>query len=249
MIQEQLTKSEQWYFHPDENARILRYSQRNLKFDNSIDYTPKFKDQLKIGAVLYITLTTNFQQIETQINYLKENNITEILLYNNYLINDNMIEMLKETYNISVYSPKNKLYSNEGIGSLADLDVFYIGLTWAKNNELDLLIKLNCDYIINIDIHKKLINGIKESDSITYCFNDNDLNSFSNKFIVLYVPCWTLNYPMSCFNFCISNEITVFIDIWLYELIKTLSGNNKSVKWIIYNNSLDYLHSGYYQLT
>ena len=39
-----------------------------------------------------------------------------------------------------------------------------------------------------------------------------------------------------------------YLDIWFYELIKTLSGNNKSKKWITYNTSLDYLHSGICQL-
>mgnify|MGYP006382498647 CR=1 FL=1 len=33
-----------------------------------------------------------------------------------------------------------------------------------------------------------------------------------------------------------------------YELIKTLSGNNKSEKWIKFNNSLDYLHSGFHAI-
>jgi hypothetical protein len=140
------------------------------------------------------------------------------------------------------------LYSKDGIGSIADLDIFYTGLTWAKNEKCDLLIKLDCDYSVEFNIKEKLNECIKESDSITYGCINTELNTFSCKFLVLYVPSWTLNYPISCLNFYISNEITVYLDIWFYELVKTLSGNNKSIKWVIYNNSLDYLHSGFYQL-
>jgi hypothetical protein len=246
--QNNFTKSEQWYFHPDERIRILRYCQYNLTFDTDVDYTPKFNNQLTFGAVLYITHVTSIQQIEKQINILKQNNIEKILLYNNYLINQNELERLKNIYNIAIYTPENKLYSKDGIGSIADLDIFYTGLTWAKNENCDLLIKLDCDYSVEFNIKEKLIECIKESDSITYGCTNTELNTFSCKFLVLYVQSWTLNYPISCLNFYISNEITVYLDIWFYELVKTLSGNNKSIKWVIYNNSLDYLHSGFYQL-
>lgn len=170
------------------------------------------------------------------------------MLYNNYIIDNIELNLLKNKYNILVYIPQNKLFSKSEIGSLANLDVFYQGLTWAKTENCEILIKLDCDYLIEGDIKTALYENIKNTDSIVFGYNDNELSSISCKFLALYIPSWTLNYPMACLNFYIKNEITVYLDIWFYELIKTLSGNNKSKKWITYNTSLDYLHSGICQL-
>ena len=54
-MEQKLEKSMQWYFHPNETIRMLRYFQFNMKFDNTIDYTPHYSENPEICAILYIT--------------------------------------------------------------------------------------------------------------------------------------------------------------------------------------------------
>ena len=57
MIQEQLTKSEQWYFHPDENIRLLRYYQRSMEFNNKVD---NLDDLFQVGCLGLVKAIDNF---------------------------------------------------------------------------------------------------------------------------------------------------------------------------------------------
>ena len=52
---QQISKSMQWYFHPVERIRMLRYFQLNMIFDHTIDYTPHYSENPEIGVVVYVT--------------------------------------------------------------------------------------------------------------------------------------------------------------------------------------------------
>jgi hypothetical protein len=246
-----ITKSEQWYFHPEELIRMLRYFQFNQKFDPSVDYSFSYADsekELVFGAVIYIT-ENNINTVENQILKLKMNGISNILLYNNFKLSKTEISVLIEKYKIHSYMPETELWNNNAIGNLADLDVFYRGLLWANENTIDMLIKVNDNFNISFNIQEKILDAINISESITYAnTTKNELNQLATDFICLYVQAWSKTYPLICLRFAIENELTVYTYFWLYELIKTLSGNNKSEKWIKFNNSLDYLHSGFHAI-
>ena len=75
-----IEKSLQWYFHPNETVRMLRYFQFNLKFDNGIDYSVHYSDNPKIGVV--IGTYGCIPYIDLQLHFLKNvNHIDNILIH------------------------------------------------------------------------------------------------------------------------------------------------------------------------
>jgi hypothetical protein len=174
---------------------------------------------------------------------LTRQEIKNIFVYNNYVISNEEIESLKEKYKFEYYNPETKLWNKEEIGNVADIDVFYQGLKYGAEVLVDGIIKIDLTESLTFNLNS-LNNIIKSTDCLTLCVNKIE-HKFNSKFIYLNVLGWTEHFPIATFNFYIENEITTYLDLWLYELTKTLSGNNKSKLWSEYSKSVDYLHSGY----
>jgi hypothetical protein len=245
----EINKSMQWYFHPVESVRMLRYFQFNIKFDSSIDYTPKYSNNPSLGVV--INADKQIEYLDLHLHYLKNvNNINNILVYDNCSDKQNEIKTLCEQYNVEFYSPEQSKFESKEFGNISDIDVIYQGLLWAKQNNIEVLIKFNVDFIPCFTWTNSLLNLITESDSITFTThiqNENYNINFLSDVIGLYVPVWTSQYALQCMLFAIQNEMTICPNIWFHELSKTMSGNNYSEKWYNYNkqNKTGYLFSGY----
>jgi hypothetical protein len=246
---QQISKSMQWYFHPVERIRMLRYFQLNMQFDKTVDYTPTYSENPEIGII--INANENIQYLDLHLHYLKNvNNFIKILVYDNCSNIQKELKSLCNEYNVEFYSSPNKLYSDKEIGNISDIDIIYQGLLWAKQNNIEVLVKFNVDIIPCYNWKSNFLSLIKESNGITFAssVNNNDYNiNFNSDFIGFYVPVWSSNYPLQCMLFTIQNEMPVCTNIWLHELSKTLSCNNFSEHWFNYckQNKIDYLHSGY----
>jgi hypothetical protein len=244
---QKISKSIQWWAHPDENLRLLRYFQFNMKFDENIDYTPKFSNTVKVGFVINIVENTDITAIK---NFCEEFSECQILIHDNY---SKFLEQLRqlsaENLNIKLITPEQQLFEQKLIGSIAEINCIFQGLIWSKEQGFDILFKLDSDKLIN----KISINNLKtcclESDAITYINseNSNGLIPFNTKQIAFYVNSWSKNYPIQCLKFTIDNELPIHNGIWFHEMTKTLSGNNFSKVWKQYceNKKINYLKSGY----
>ena len=244
---EQLPKSMQWYFHPDESIRLLRYFQYNLIFDNNIDYTPVYTNNPNIGVV--ISTYGNLSYVELHLHYLKNiNGINKILVHDNCSDNNEQLKSLCAKYNVDFYSPSTPLFFHEGVGNIGDVNSIYQGLLWAKYNNLDILVKFSDKLIPCYEWKTDLITLAKKSNAITFSsYCTKDLYNMRTECIGLNVQAWSKQYPLQCIQFIINNELPILEHIWFHELSKTLSGNNYSDTWINYckANKYGYLHSGY----
>ena len=200
---------------------------------------------------MYINANKNILYLALQLHYLKNvNNFTKILVYDNCSDKQNEIKNLCDEYNVDFYSPEAQLYSDNEIGSISDIDIIYQGLIWSKQNNIELLIKFNVEFIPCYSWKSEFLTLVKNSDAITFTnfINNENYNiNFNSDCIGFYVPAWCSDYPLQSMLFSIQNEMPVCINVWLHELSKTLSCNNFSDKWFTYckQNKINYLHSGY----
>lgn len=224
-----LVKSVQWYFHPNESARILRYFQFNMQFDKTIDYTPIYSDDISVGIV---------------ITDIEDKKLLEKIKFENVLLYGNDLKDIAEKYKFDYYESPN-LFKQDGIGNLHDINAILIGLYWAKTKNIDILIKCSLkEFTDNFN----LIHLAKSTDGNTFCDVGKNCG-INTSYLGLHVKSWSDNYPIQCMEFVIQNELVVLPEIWLHELAKTIAGNNHSEKWKTYLeiNKIDYLHSGYVQ--
>lgn len=245
--EQQISKSLQWYFHPNETIRMLRYFQFNMKFDNTIDYTPHYSNNPNIGVV--IGTYGNLDYIKLHLHYLKNiNGINKILVHDDCSEQKEEIKKLCEQYNVDFYSPPKHMFYKECVGSIGDTSAIYQGLLWAKQNNIEILVKLSQRLIPCYEWKTNLLEIVKKSDAITFSsYCTKDPFNIRTECIGFYVPAWSKPYPLQCMQFTIENEISIFAEFWFHELSKTLSGNNYSEKWLNYikTNNFGYLHSGY----
>lgn len=244
---QQISKSMKWYFHPVECVRMLRYYQLNMKFDNTIDYTPDYSNNPSLGVV--IGTCGSLPYIDLQLHYLKNiNGINKILVHDDCSNKKEELKMLCKQYNVDFYSSDQPMFYKEQVGSVGDTNAIYQGLIWAKQNNIEILVKLSRRLIPCYEWKTNLINLAKTSDAITFSsYCTQDPFNIRTECMGFYVPAWTKQYPLQCMLFTIQNELPIFAEFWFHELSKTLSGNNYSEKWLNYikTNKLGYLHSGY----
>lgn len=245
--QQQIPKSLQWYFHPIETIRMLRYFQFNIKFDNTVDYTPHYSNNPEIGVV--IGTCGSLPYIKLHLHYLKNiNGINKILVHDDCSNEKDELKKLCDQYNVDFYSTNSPMFYKEQVGSVGDTNAIYQGLLWAKQNNIEILVKLSRRLIPCYEWKTDLIELVKSSDAITFSsYCTKDPFNIRTECMGMYVPAWTKQYPLQCMQFTIENEIPIFAEFWFHELTKTLSGNNYSEKWFNYckQNKFGYLHSGY----
>lgn len=246
-LSEQQRKILMWYFHPDEIVRMLRYFQLSTKLNPQDDMTPHYSNDPNVGVVINTYGNTAF--VELQLYYLRNvNNIKKILIHDNCSTQKEQLQKLAKKYNIDFYSTDHVLFSQDGIGSISDQHVFYKGLLWAKQNNIDILVKLNHDLIPCDSWVNDLKQLAKNTDAIAFtswCEKDNITCRIDG--IALNVDIFTRQYPLYNFQLLIENNICVFTQFWLHELIKSLSYQNYSEKWKNYidTHKLGFKYSGY----
>ena len=226
---------------------MLRYFQFQIPFDNTVDYTPHYSENPEIGIV--IGTYGSVPYIDLQLHYLKNvNGFTKILVHDDCSEQQEELKALCKSYNVDFYSPARQQFIFDGIGSVGDLHAFYQGLIWAKQNNVELLVKISRRLIPCYEWKTNLINLIKESDATAYsAYCTKDPFNMRTELLGLYVPAYTQQYPLTCMQFSILNDYAVFAEFWWHELVKRISGNNWSDKWFNYikNSKHGYDHSGY----
>ena len=187
--------------------------------------------------------------VDLQLHYLKNvNGINKILVHDDCSDKQEELKALCKSYNVDFYSPERQQFNYDGIGSVGDLHAFFIGLHWAKQNNIELLVKISRRLIPCYEWKSNLINLIKESDATAYSsYCTKDPFNMRTELLGLYVPAYTQHYPLTCMAFSIKNDFAVFAEFWWHELVKRISGNNYSEKWFNYikNSKHGYDHSGY----
>lgn len=248
MSNQQIEKSLQWYFHPSEMIRLLRYFQFNLKFDNNIDYTVHYNNDPTIGVVIGTYGDLSF--VDLQLYFLKNiNHIDNILIHDDCSPDKDQLKKLAEQYNVDFYSTPNKMWYQKDIGSIGELDCIYQGLLWAKSKNIDILVKIDSKLLPCFNWVENLKQSAILSEANTFSsYCTKELYNFRSECIGFNVNNWSTDYPLQGFSWGIENQCTVLTNIWIHELAKTISGNNYSNKWKEYcnNNKNGYLHSGYY---
>lgn len=246
-LPEETKRALMWYFHPNETIRMLRYFQLTTKLDTSLDMSPNYPDNPTIGVVIGTYGSTAF--IQLQLYYLTVvNKIKKVLIHDDCSPNQNQLKALAKKYNVDFYSTPKNMFYKECVGSIGDQNTFFQGLLWAKQNNIDILVKLSRRLIPCENWSDNLIKLAKQTDAIAFTsWCEKDQFNCRTEGIALSVNVFSQQYPLYNFQHLIENNICIFAEYWMHELIKSLSYQNKSEKWKKYieNNNFGYKHSGY----
>lgn len=244
-------KALMWYFHPNECVRMMR---TNI-FDNidvNEDLTPSYKDNIKVGVVIGTNGAVPY--IDLSLHYLiNVNGIKHILIHDDGSDKIPEFKKLQNKYNkngvkVDLYSTGKNLWHKSCIGSIGDQNCFAIGLKWAKENNLDILVKFSRRLIACfnwIDDFKKLV---KESNGITfgsYCVKDKF--PLRTELLGMNVNAWNNPYVINMMSWFIENEYSIFAEHFMDKLAKVLDYQNNSEKYKKWKEShkTGYIHSGY----
>ena len=235
-----------WYFHPNEIVRMMRtkiYDNIDLK----TDLTPNYTKNLKVGVV--IGTYGAMPYIDLGLHYLKNvNGIENILVHDDCSPEKDKLKDLCDSYNVEFYSTEKNLYHKTCVGSLGDQNCFYEGLKWAKNKNLDILIKFSRRLIPCyrwIDDFKDLV---LKSDGITFSsYCEKDKFPIRTECIGMNVNAWSNKFVLNIMDFYLKNQIMTFAEFFMDNIAKQLDYQNFSKKYEQYKkeNFTGFTHSGY----
>jgi hypothetical protein len=241
----QLEKSMLYYFNRNEIVRLARARLMD-SIDPNIDLSPKYGDDIKVGAV--IGTYGCIPQIDLQLHWLKENGIEDVLVHDDCSNEANGLKKLCDRYEVDFYTTPKNMFHKACVGSIGDQDCFYEGLRWAKRNGIDVLVKFSRRLIACyrwIDDFKKLV---KESDGVTFSsYCSKDPFPIRTECFGMNVNAWTNQYTMNHLKATIENEFPTFAEYWMDAMAKQIDDQNFSGKYDAWKKShhAGQLHSGY----
>lgn len=240
---EELNNTLKFYFNPLEPIRMLRYFPFQTDFSNlQIIEEQIYKQEPKIGYSLFLNNKSELNDVKEKIEFLKEN---IIVFYFKNEIQKEIIDYLDQK-NIERIEQPNKLFHHENIGDLNEIDSLFQSLLWAKEKQLDILVRVD----LNTENLNK-INKLKElafkTDGLTFSEYEKEWKNFDISLLGLNVKYWNLPQVVYSFKWLLENECSVELITWIHEIAKILSGNNYSQKYQTYlnENKIPYIYSGY----
>lgn len=235
-----------WYFHPNEIVRLMR-SRVLDNIDTNVNLSPNYNKDLKIGVVIGTCGATPY--IDLGLHYLKNvNNIEKILVHDDCSFEKDELKKLCDNYNVDFYSTEKKLWAKACIGSLGDQNCFFEGLQWAKNNNLDILIKISRRLIPCYRWIDDFKNLVKETDGITFSsYCEKDKFPIRTECMAMNVKAWTNPYILNIMKFYLKNQFCTFAEFLMDNLAKQLDYQNFSEKYNNYKNEhkFGFTYSGY----
>ena len=246
MPDEKMSRSLQWYFHPNEIMRLMRVRLFS-HIDPRIDLTPKYEKDLKIGVVIGTYGAVPY--IDLGLHYLKNvNGIQNILIHDDCSNKQQELQALAKNYNVDFYSTPKNMWHKSCIGSIGDQNCFFEGLKWAKEKKLDILIKFSRRLIPCYNWLDNFKNLVIESDGITFgSYCTKDLFDMRTECLAMNVNAWNNNFSLSEMHKLITNEYPTFAEFWMHDMAKILDGQNFSEKYNKWKKDhfIGYQRSGY----
>lgn len=246
MSDEKMSRSLQWYFHPNEIMRLMRVRLFS-HIDPKLDLTPKYDSNLKIGVVIGTYGAVPY--IDLGLHYLKNvNGIQHILIHDDCSNKQEELKQIAKNYNVDFYSTPKNMWHKSCIGSIGDQNCFYEGLKWAKKNNLDILVKFSRRLIPCykwIDSLKELIINSNGSTFGSYC--TKDLFDMRTECLAMNVNVWNNSFTINEMHKLIINEYPNFAEFWMHDMAKILDGQNFSEKYDKWKKKhfIGYQRSGY----
>ena len=240
-----------WYEHKNEMTRLMRVFPQlcateinNFKVD---PYVLNYNNDIKIGVV--IGTYGSVPYIELQLYYLTVvNGIEHVLIVDDHSDKSSELYDLSKKYNVECVSTQNKLPYIPCVGSNGDTAAFLFGLQWAKNHNLDILVKFSRRLIpcyLWIDDFKKLAMRTQASTFSSYCIKDRF--DFRTECVGMNVNLWNNNFTITRLSWFLNKNFTIFAEFWFHEIAKYISFKNKSAQWNnwVKDNCKNYFRSGY----
>lgn len=214
-------------------------------FSENVDLTPSYDEDLKVGVVIGTYGAVPY--VDLQLHYLKNiNGIDKVLVHDDCSPQKDALKSLCDSYGAEFYTTPHNMWHMSLVGSIGDENCFYEGLKWAKQNGIDILVKLSRRMLPCyrwIDGFKQLV---KDTDGLTfssYCIKDRF--PIRTECIGMNVNAWANDRVLAIMNWSIQNEMPIFAEYWYNEIAREIGHFNKSLKYAeAIKNSL-YKNSGY----
>ena len=235
-----------FYNSPNEYVRMGRYFPHIFyNYAENKKIKPNYEN-INLGVV--ISTFGSFDYIKLHLINLKKNNISNILVVDDFSNEKDDLKKLCNEFNVDFICTPRKFPYKQCVGSNGDTAGFYYGLKWAKEKNVNLLVKFSRRLIPLFDWTKNLFKLAKESDAITFSsYCEKDLFNIRTECIGMYVPAWSESYILNSIANNLNNDIIVFAEYWFHEIAKILSYRNCSKKWYDFEKqqNLGYQRSGY----
>lgn len=245
-------RSLMWYYHPNEIIRLLRTRIIN-DINKDVDLTPSYSNNPSIGVVIG-TCDGSIPYVDLSLHYLiNVNKINYILIHNDGNLDVDKLKELQKTYKdkckvLDIIAYKNKHFYKNSVGSVGDQQAFFQGLAWAKDLNLDILVKISRRLIACFNWVDNLKLLIKESDGITFSsYCEKDKFPMRTECLAMNVKAWTNDYTMTQLSWYIKNSFPLFAEFYMSEMAKVLDYSNFSKKYEKFKkkNRTGYVYSGY----
>lgn len=234
------------YLSVNEQIRIMFTGTRAGLFDHQVDLSPNYPEDPKIGVVVGTYGSPAY--IDMQLYFLKNiNHIDNILIHDDCSGNTDLIKLAKQ-YNVDFYSTPVRSFKADHISCGGDELTFINGLNWAKQKNLDILIKLSTRMIICfnwVDNFKKLV---LKSDGLTfgsYCTTTKI--PLRTECVAMNVNAWSNDIILNTLRFYVDNQIPICAEIFYNNLAMQIEYQNRSEKYLLYKNNhkTNWEYSGY----
>lgn len=240
-----------WYMHGDERVRMLRYYVRE-QMDPSIRLTPEYPENPRIGVV--ISTYGSIPYLDLNLHYLINVNHLNVLIHDDCSPDCEALIALCEKYapNARLYITPERLWHKTHVGAFGDTSSFLVGLNWAHNLKLDILVKLSRRLVCLSEFAPKLAALAKQSDAFTfgtYCPRDDF--PLRTECMAMSVKAWSHKFVASRIAMVLKQEFPIYAEFWFHDMARTIAYYNGSRKYrdFIEKQNLGPLYDGYAQWT
>ena len=215
----------------NEVIRLLRYFLRP-QMDPEVRITPDYPENPSIGVVISTYGSIPF--LDLNLHFLVNVNRLRVLIHDDCSPKrEELIELCRRyAPYVDLYSTPERMWHREKVGVLGDTNSFLVGLTWARDNRFDLLLKLSRRMVVISEFADRLRRLATESDGFTfgnYCTADDF--PLRTECMAMCVKAWSSDYPISQLHAVLSHRLPVFAEYWFHDLARMLAYANASGKF------------------
>lgn len=221
----------QWYNHEEEPVRLLRYFVRD-DLPRGTVLAPNYPKKPKIGAV--ISTYGSVPYVDLNLHCLAKVNHLPVLVHDDCSPErDRLIKVCGGYPGVQYYSTKKRRWHHAKVGAEGDTSSFLVGLIWAKDHKLDILLKLSRRMVAVSEFAPQLAELALATDGGTFgsrCPRDGF--PIRTECMAMSVNVWGNDFTMRCLVAALECHYPIFSEFWFQDMARTLSPAIRSTKYL-----------------
>ncbi|MEA4861747.1 MAG: hypothetical protein AB7F40_05490 [Victivallaceae bacterium] len=228
---EQQDVPEYWLRNSNERIRMLRYFVREQPI-TAQRLLPEYPSEPKIGAVIGTYGCVPY--VDLNLHYLINVNHIPVLVHDDCSTSrDELLELCKRYHpHACLFTPTHKLWHQPGVGSIGDTSCFLVGLNWANQMKLDILVKFSRRFVCVSEFATKLRKLALDSDAFTFGLDcPRYHHPLRTECMAMNVRIWGDLWVCHRLNAAVQRQVPLFADFWFNDMARTIAYYNGSAKY------------------